>query len=314
MRWKSVALAGAIGAGGFGCSIAETATRNIVNEPLLTHSEIAVTRDLRHEAKATWREIRKQYPRRAFTAEFHEGFLDGYVDYLDKGGNGSLPAVPPSKYVRHKKYFTENGQCLLKDYFLGFKYGQEIAIATGKRQFLTVPVLLPQEQSGPPSFTVASQPNRVPPQSEALMPPMPLPGANTPPVPTPAPPPGPAPIPTVDAMPIPGGSAVPVPVPTPPAFRAPGADTSGVPSIPAIPASPAPQTPAVPAPVAAPTMKLPPPPDEVPELPPAIPTPPVTDDLPVVPPLRVETPVVPPLRIETPVVPPHHPEAEEKRP
>ena len=66
----------------------------------------------------------------------------------------SLPAVPPAKYTRHKNYFTENGQCLVKEYFLGFKYGQEIAIATGQRQLLTVPVLLPQEPTGPPAFIV----------------------------------------------------------------------------------------------------------------------------------------------------------------
>ena len=108
---------------------------------------------------------------------YRDGFIDGYVDYLDRGGNGSLPAVPPAKYTRHKKYFTENGQCLAKEYFLGFKHGQEVAIATGRRQFLTVPVLLPQPQPVPPAFNVQ-------PAGETAAPPM-----MQPPKPLPTPPP-----------------------------------------------------------------------------------------------------------------------------
>jgi hypothetical protein len=84
-----------------------------------------------------------------------------------------LPAVPPAEYTRHKEYFTENGQCLVKEYFLGFKTGQEIAIASGQRQILTVPVLLPLEPTGPPAFTVAPG---VDDQTPPMIPPRPLDG------------------------------------------------------------------------------------------------------------------------------------------
>ncbi|MFO0825413.1 MAG: hypothetical protein U0792_20220 [Gemmataceae bacterium] len=308
MRWKTVALAGALAPSAIGCGLAQSTTRTVVNETCVGYTQHCVHHDLKKQAATVWKEIRCQYPRRAFTAEFHDGFVDGYVDYLDRGGNGSMPAAPPSKYTRHKKYYTENGQCLLKDYFLGFKYGQEIAIATGKRQFLTVPVLLPDRPPEPPRFMIEP-----PSDAATLTPPMPVP---TPPpgtsTPTPIPPPAPVPTPTLfpnaqptvpqaqESLPIPAVPTDTVPAPAPP-----------VPTIPQVPARgerPA-ERPSVPGavpsvqgvipPLPTPLPKLPAPPAEIPELPDHVPTPPITDDL----------PVVQPYRGELPVVPPSHPEA-----
>lgn len=286
MRWKTVALAGALGPTAIGCGLAQSTTRTVVNEICVGKTQHCVHRDLKKEAAGIWKEIRCQYPRRAFTAEFHDGFVDGYVDYLDRGGNASIPAVPPSKYTRHKKYYTENGQCLLKDYFLGFKYGQEIALATGKRQFLTVPVLLPDRPPEPPRFTIE-------PRGDA--------GTLPPPMPVPTPPPG--------TIPPPAPTPTPTPVPTPPQF--PSAPSTTLPAqsppLPTIPEAPAgaerpasvPVVVPVAPPLPVPLPKLPAPPAEVPELPEYIPTPPITDEL----------PVVPPHTGELPVVPPSHPEA-----
>jgi hypothetical protein len=286
MRWKALALAGAAWPALAGCNIVHNAARNVVNEPHVVLAQHAIEHDLRADARRAWREVRADYPRRAFTAEFRDGFLDGYVDYLDRGGNGSLPAVPPAKYTRHKKYFTEEGQCLVKDYFLGFQYGQEIAIATGKRQFLTVPVLLPQEPVGPPAFTIDPGP-----AAHILPPPMPVPvpphvGAHparpTNPVPAsavarPTPPPLPAPTPPRPA------DRPPLPLPLPPGIAS-GVNPPPVVEVPA---------------VAPPVPRLPAPPPEIPELPEYVPTPPIHDDLPVVAPVHTPPPVVAPTHPET---------------
>ncbi|HSQ58343.1 MAG TPA: hypothetical protein VLM40_21665 [Gemmata sp.] len=282
MRWKSVALAGAAWPALSGCTIVENASRNIINEPKLVHAQREIRNDLKKEAKGAWREVRADYPRRAFTEEFHDGFMDGYVDYLDRGGNGSVPAVPPSRYVRNKKYFTEEGHCLMQDYFLGFRYGQEIAIATGKRKFFTVPVLLPQEPPQPTPFNV------IPGSSNTLPPPMPVPvppamGAiSARPAPMPAttaelqtPPTREKPLPRTVARP-----AVPVPLP---------ANIATDVSPPAGGATPAREMPTAPFP------RLPAPPREVPELPTHVPTPSLDDELPVVPPLHTAPPVIPPI-------------------
>jgi hypothetical protein len=193
MRWKRVALAGALGPAAAGCHFAGIADRHPAHDP--PAAPVGLDHDLRASARAAWREVRAEYPRRAFSAEFRDGFLDGYVDYLDRGGDGVLPAVPPARYTQHKKYFTPDGQCLVKEYFLGFKYGQDVAVATGRRQYLTVPVLLPQPADAPPA---------------AYAPPPPRPAV---PVPTPVQPPMPVPAP----LPAPGSDAPPKPAAAPPA-------------------------------------------------------------------------------------------------
>jgi hypothetical protein len=203
MRWKSIALAGALSPTLAGCTIAYNTARNIVNEPHVVWTEHAIEHDLRKAAQVAWEEVKGQCAEHADSSEFHEGFVDGYVDYLDRGGNGSLPAVPPSKFTRQPKYFTENGQCLVKQYFLGFKYGQEVAIATGRRQFLTVPVLLPQPAPEPPRFDVQ-------PPGTAPMMPLPKPPAGAEPLagvakesPVVVVPPAPVPPPPLPLLPVP---------------------------------------------------------------------------------------------------------------
>src|SRR5262245_16647086 len=143
MGWKSLAWAGCLAPVLAGCVSTRHSTCPVTHEVLLAHAQRGIEHDLRKDARTAWQCVRVQYPRRAFTDEFHDGFLDGFVDYLDRGGDAHPPAVPPLKFVRSKKYFTPEGQCLIRDYYLGFKYGSDVAIATGRRQFLTIPLLLP---------------------------------------------------------------------------------------------------------------------------------------------------------------------------
>ena len=113
--------------------------------------------DLRKEARAAWQTVRHQFPQRTFTGEFRDGFLDGYVDYLDRTGAAQPPAVPPIKsHVCDKKYFTPEGQCLVRDYYLGFKYGADVAVASGHRQYRSVPVLLSNGACAPGEFPADS--------------------------------------------------------------------------------------------------------------------------------------------------------------
>jgi hypothetical protein len=176
-----------------GCNIAYYTARNITNEPVQACENVSRTYHLRKEAKAAWAEVREQFPRKCFTAEFRDGFLDGYVDYLDRGGNAQPPVVAPRRYARND-YLTPEGHLLIKDYFLGFRYGLDVAVASGKRQFLVVPVLVPERQAGPTAFNL--QPR----------------GAADPDAPPPAPLPPPRTVPP-DAPPVPAATAVPTPMP-----------------------------------------------------------------------------------------------------
>src|SRR5262249_54274802 len=120
---------------------------NLLSESLTVCGEQAITNELRKDARAAWREVRCQFPRRMFSEEFRDGFLDGYTDYLDRGGNASLPAVPPAHYTRNKKYFTPEGHALLKASSLGFRYGVDVAVGTNRRQVPTRPPPSPEKQS-----------------------------------------------------------------------------------------------------------------------------------------------------------------------
>lgn len=154
-----------------GCNIAHEALRNLHHEPRLLWTQWAITHRLQQQAREAWESIQGEFPDCA--PEFREGFLDGYVDYLDRGGPAHLPAVPPSKYTRHPRYFTPEGHARLQQYFLGFQLGQQQAIASGQRRYLTVPVLLPSPPPEPPPFRLAqpSASSNTPPPSNDSLPP-----------------------------------------------------------------------------------------------------------------------------------------------
>lgn len=311
MRWKRIGLAAFL-APALGCHTGFPNAHELINDKLTVCSEAAITQELRHDARLAWREVRCQYPRHLFSPEFREGFLDGYTDYLDRGGSGSLPVVPPAHLTRSKRYYSPEGQARLKDYFLGFQYGTDVAIATGCRQFLTVPVLLPEKDRGAPSFHVpAAVPTPVgtavrppaagvSPEATATGPrplplPRPMPTPSTPDEPLPVPmPPGPKP-PTTLAPPDPDGSKFGPLAPTGPEIRLPPQNPPlPIPFKPTIASDTDPDAPLDtkfdPPP---PTIRLPEPPPEVPSLPAGIPTPSWKDDLPVIAPNHHRTAPIP---------------------
>ena len=142
MVWKKVALAGCVAPAVAGCNIVKLACHNIVNEPLVAHTERAIERDTRRDAKAAWQEVRAQFPRRMFTADFRDGFVDGYVDHLDNGSTPMPPVAAPPRYRGHANDFTASGQSAAADYLRGFVHGAEAAAASQKRNAVLVPMAL----------------------------------------------------------------------------------------------------------------------------------------------------------------------------
>lgn len=274
MRWKRVVWAGWLAPALGGCHTpGAPGVPELPSGALVGHTQAAIEHRIRADAREAWKAVRGEYPRRCFTAEFRDGFLDGYTDHLDRGGDGTPPPTPPLRYTRHARYFTPEGHVLLKDYFLGFKYGADVAAATGQRQFLTVPVLVPD--GGPAPVPVAEVVTPVP--AAPVTP-------TTPPdrvTPTPLPPPMPLPTPKSDRPVVP-----PAPGPTTSKFPEPVGPAPAV-----VPPSPA----AVP--VSVPAPRLPEPPAAVPSLPAHVPTPPVTDDLPL---FRPDHDAPPPLPVVHP--------------
>ncbi len=148
MRWKALLLAG-FAAPFSGCLLAEHTARNLFNEPTELLDNKKLSRQLRHESKAAWGDVCRQYPRRTFTVDFADGFTAGFVDYLESGGAAQPPAAPPVKY-RRSRYMNVEGHARIQDYFCGFKYGCDVAAASGQRDLITVPILLPEPPSEAP--------------------------------------------------------------------------------------------------------------------------------------------------------------------
>jgi hypothetical protein len=218
-----------------GCHLSRNVARNVYNEPAEIRDEVSVEKQLRKEARAAFAEVKRQYARRAFGDDFQDGFIDGYSDYLDNGGKAEMPAVPPLRY-RRARFLNPEGHARIRDYFLGFKYGMDVAIATGCRPFFTYPVLMPEPAELPPLNITVLPP---PPAANAPMPrlgaPLPLPKADgptpsaTPPAVTPdlgnpvTPQPG-----GTGTVPIPSGVVPKAPTPGPGGKSARGATDDGI--------------------------------------------------------------------------------------
>lgn len=128
-----------------GCGLGRTAFHNLDYDHALYTTNTKIERELREDAREVFRQLATEYATKCFTDEFRYGFIEGYADHLDNGGTPLPPAVPPTKY-RFKPYLSPVGHAQIQDYFIGFKYGAEVAAASGRREYFTLPILV----GGPP--------------------------------------------------------------------------------------------------------------------------------------------------------------------
>lgn len=141
-----------------GCSLQRTAAHNLVYEHHLRHGDKSLEREIRADAHAALRQLCGKHAHKTYTDEYELGFSDGYFDFLDRGGPVQPPTLPPTS-LRRKKYLTAEGQTKVRDYFMGFQYGGQIAESTGRREFLTVPIVLSATPMPPPlNITVLPSP------------------------------------------------------------------------------------------------------------------------------------------------------------
>lgn len=106
----------------------------------------------------------------ACSRDFADGFVDGYARYLDKGGDGNPPPLPPRRYWRvHCR--TPEGKQVVEEYFAGFRAGSAAAIASGFRSVDTVATSLPPRPPRAASAgwaTAEAEPSALPSDESAL--------------------------------------------------------------------------------------------------------------------------------------------------
>jgi hypothetical protein len=160
----------------------------------------------RHWAELAWKDLSAAEPG-THSDDFALGFKRGFADYLDKGGSGEPPVLPPPRY-RHLRYQTPQGYAAIEEWFAGYRRGVEAARESGLRQWITGPtslrppgavVLTPPAHLGSPVLGLPDPEFLPPPQKAApepaderarpaLQPPMPEPEDPPPPRVIPGPP------------------------------------------------------------------------------------------------------------------------------
>ena len=89
------------------------------------------------EAQSRARAELDDYYCEPFSADEQEGFLDGFVDYLDAGGTGNPPPLPPRRYWK-AKHENPNGNCAVQDWYRGYARGVAAAQVSGYREMVLI--------------------------------------------------------------------------------------------------------------------------------------------------------------------------------
>jgi hypothetical protein len=113
--------------------------RNTVEAPYQCIDEQCFKFRSWRRARDAWTEFARTCPPERNSPDFHEGFLEGYVDYLDAGGTGLPPAAPPARYWQ-TKYQDPAGVRAIQDWYAGFRAGSEAARLSGYRDTILVPL------------------------------------------------------------------------------------------------------------------------------------------------------------------------------
>jgi hypothetical protein len=123
---------------GCGCYF-QYAVRNLIDAPIECLDECAARHRNRQWAKAAWNRIAHSDPAQSFSEDYEDGFLAGFADFLDNGGDrGLVPVAPPHRYRRVSELSPAQYQAA-EDWFAGFRHGVAVAQGSGLRLWNVVP-------------------------------------------------------------------------------------------------------------------------------------------------------------------------------
>lgn len=118
-----------------GCGLTRDISRTVVAEPLRVADEGMECLQNRLSARSAWKEVAREEPGHKYSTHYVRGFMQGYADYVEGGGTGEAPSLPPRCYWK-----TSGNLDDVHDWASGFARGAAAARASGRREEYVVPV------------------------------------------------------------------------------------------------------------------------------------------------------------------------------
>src|SRR5262249_277124 len=127
-------------------------------------------------AETAWERVQHDDPGHPYTEDYAQGFKDGFVSYMARGGTGEPPFLPPPKY-RSLRNQTAAGYQAAEDWFAGYRPALALVRARGYGRGVTGAPILDCPGPAPAPAPVAPPPGLapVPPSPPASGPPRKLP-------------------------------------------------------------------------------------------------------------------------------------------
>jgi hypothetical protein len=127
-----------------GCSMAANAVHNLSFETTQGVADCRERARNRQLAREAWTLYVEKNGNKEHSEDYAEGFKDGFSDYVEAGGTGQPPPVPPHRYWK-LRYQNPTGYVAIEDWFAGFRMGA--AVAREGEWFSIVPSSLSVAQS-----------------------------------------------------------------------------------------------------------------------------------------------------------------------
>jgi len=129
-----------------GCQLASNGVHNLAYEAKLAAGDAAEHCRYEKLAATYWAKVENCSSGRNYSHDYARGFKDGFVDFVEYGGTGQPPDVPPKHYWG-AHYRTPEGYRAIEDWYAGFRHGATAAHESGQRQWATVPAANATEHS-----------------------------------------------------------------------------------------------------------------------------------------------------------------------
>jgi hypothetical protein len=129
--------------------------RNVVQSPIRDLDEVRFIKFTKVQAEKSWDQFCHSSGL-SFRDPYHRGFVEGFIDYVQAGGNGEPPYLPPFRYRATPFRSAENASAI-EDWYAGFRHGAAVAKESGLRELNYVPLPgygIPKDPNAPVSTEV----------------------------------------------------------------------------------------------------------------------------------------------------------------